>query len=55
MTSAKTKIPGSCRRNFSVTGEVVGASDPSRSRLYFQELFHSITVADQAREVHAER
>jgi len=55
MTSAKTKIPDSCRRNSSVTGEVVGASDPSRSRVYFQELFHTLTVADQSREVHAER
>lgn len=31
------KKPGSCRRNDSVTGEVVGASDPSRSRVPFPE------------------
>lgn len=53
MTSHKTKIPDSCRRNSSVIGEEVGAFDPSRSRVYFQVFFHNFTVADQAREIHA--
>jgi hypothetical protein len=53
MTSTKTKIPDSCRRNSSVTGEEVGAFDPSRRRVLFQVFFHSFTVADHAREIHA--